>query len=805
MKLWAVSKSFLFQILFFVHASFYTNTNAAKMNIDSPEKNNSFESFKALVFSKTSGFRHSSIPNGIAAIQQLGVENNFEVDATEDPNVFTDSSLSQYKVVIFLCTTGDVLNNNQQAAFERYIRAGGGYAGIHSAADTEYDWEWYGNLVGAYFKSHPAIQKATIIVADPSHPSTDSLPQRWSRTDEWYNFKSNPRGNVHVLATLDESTYSGGENGFDHPIVWCRKYEGGRSWFTALGHTEESYTEPYFLKHLLGGILFAAGIFDGDYSTIDSNFKIDVLDDDPLNPMSLAAAPDGRIFYVERGGAVKFFSPSDSSINIAGNISVTTVNEDGLLGIALDPNFTVNNWIYLFYSPEGSEAKQHLSRFTLVNDELDMASEKILLEIPTQRDQCCHSGGSLAFGPDGNLYISTGDNTNPFDSDGYSPIDERPGRSPWDAQTTSSNTNDLRGKILRITLQDDGSYSIPEGNLFLLGDSLRRPEIFVMGCRNPFRISIDSSNGWLYWGDVGPDANENNPSRGPKGYDEWNQAREAGYYGWPYFIGNNFSYIDYNFADSISGLSFDPNNPINDSPNNTGAIELPIAKLAWIWYPYGPSSEFPEISAGPGRTAMAGPVYHFDSTLNSEIKLPEYYDNTLFIYEWSRNWIKEVKLDSSGNILKINPFLDNISFRRPMDMEMGPDGAIYMLEWGSNFSGNNTDSKLIRISYNRNILPVEVEEESGAKFLSSYRLFQNYPNPFNPRTTISYSLPENSDIDLSIYNLLGQKIATIFSGSLPAGNYKNEWDASAFGAGVYFYRLKTGSGFTQTKKLILLK
>jgi hypothetical protein len=140
-----------------------------------------------------------------------------------------------------------------------------------------------------------------------------------------------------------------------------------------------------------------------------------------------------------------------------------------------------------------------------------------------------------------------------------------------------------------------------------------------------------------------------------------------------------------------------------------------------------------------------------------------------------------------------------------MDMEMGPDGAIYMIEWGSNFSGNNPDSKLIRISYNRNILPVEVEEESGAKFLSSYRLFQNYPNPFNPRTTISYSLPENSDIDLSIYNLLGQKIATIFSGSLPAGNYKNEWDASAFGAGVYFYRLKTGSGFTQTKKLILLK
>jgi cytochrome c len=264
------------------------------------------QQFKTLIFSKTSGFRHTSIPNGISAIQQLGLQNNFEVDATENAADFSDANLSQYKVVIFLLTTGDVLNDEQQGAFERFIKAGGGFAGIHSASDTEYEWPWYEELVGAYFKNHPAVQTATIIVADQSHPSTDSLPQRWSRTDEWYNFRINPRGKVHVLATLDESTYSGGENGFDHPIAWCQKYDGGRAWYTALGHTEESYSEPLFLKHILGGILFSAGVIEADCgATIDSNFNKIILDDNTIDPMSLSVAPDGKVFYIQRAGAVK--------------------------------------------------------------------------------------------------------------------------------------------------------------------------------------------------------------------------------------------------------------------------------------------------------------------------------------------------------------------------------------------------------------------------------------------------------------------------------------------------------------------
>jgi len=215
--------------------------------------------FSVLVFSKTTGFRHDSIPQGIATLKALGADHGFSVDSTEDATRFTDAGLVQYQVVVFLSTTGDILDDGEKAAFERYIRSGGGFVGIHSASDTEYQWAWYGRLVGAYFASHPDIQTGTVHIEDPAHPSTRDLPAVWQRTDEWYNFRSNPRGAVHVLATLDETTYSGGKMGGDHPIAWCQAIDGGRSWYTAMGHTSESYAEPLFLRHLLGGVEAAAG------------------------------------------------------------------------------------------------------------------------------------------------------------------------------------------------------------------------------------------------------------------------------------------------------------------------------------------------------------------------------------------------------------------------------------------------------------------------------------------------------------------------------------------------------------------
>jgi type 1 glutamine amidotransferase len=232
--------------------------------------------FKALVFSKTAAFRHASIPTGVATVQQLGAEHDFAVDATEDATAFTDANLAQYDVVIFLSTTGDVLNDAQQAAFERYIRAGGGYTGIHSASDTEYDWPWYGGLVGAYFRDHPGVagvnqqfQEATVKVAGHSNPATAELPTRWVRTEEWYNFRTNPRPNVRVLGTVDEKTYDprgysvpGGSPGMgeDHPIFWCHAYDGGRAFYTAMGHSSSAYSEPLVLSHILGGIEETAGV-----------------------------------------------------------------------------------------------------------------------------------------------------------------------------------------------------------------------------------------------------------------------------------------------------------------------------------------------------------------------------------------------------------------------------------------------------------------------------------------------------------------------------------------------------------------
>jgi type 1 glutamine amidotransferase len=234
--------------------------NSRHLALESLEARTMLAAFDVLVFSKTAGFQHSSIDEGIAAIQSLGAAHDFTVAATENANDFTPANLATFEAVIFLNTTGDVLNATQQAAFEQYIQAGGGWVGVHSASDTEYSWPWYGDLLGAYFESHPAIQQATIVVEDQTHLSTAHLPQQWTRTDEWYNFQTNPRGQVSVLLTLDESTYSGGADGADHPIAWYHEYDGGRAWYTGLGHTEASYSEPLFREHLLGGIQYAAGV-----------------------------------------------------------------------------------------------------------------------------------------------------------------------------------------------------------------------------------------------------------------------------------------------------------------------------------------------------------------------------------------------------------------------------------------------------------------------------------------------------------------------------------------------------------------
>lgn len=210
---------------------------------------------KILVFTKTAGYHHSSIAPGIEAIKKIGAENGFVVDVTKDSTLFTYKNLKQYAALVFLNTTGNVLDPTQQEALQKYMHHGGGFIGIHAATDCEYAWPWYGKMIGAYFESHPAQQQARLRVVDPNHPATTELPGEWNRFDEWYNFKNlNP--DVHVLLTIDESSYKGGKNGDHHPMAWWHDFEGSRVFYTELGHTDASYTEPLYLKHLTGGILF---------------------------------------------------------------------------------------------------------------------------------------------------------------------------------------------------------------------------------------------------------------------------------------------------------------------------------------------------------------------------------------------------------------------------------------------------------------------------------------------------------------------------------------------------------------------
>ncbi|WP_318309012.1 ThuA domain-containing protein [Flagellimonas crocea] len=702
---------------------------------------------KLLVFSKTMGFKHASIPAGIAALEKLGKENDFVVDTTTNGELFTDENLTQYSTVVFLSTTGNVLNAREEAAFERYIQAGGGYVGIHAAADTEYDWGWYNKLVGAQFLSHPAgTPEADFIIKDKNHPSTEFFTDTiWHRADELYNYKNIYDG-INVVMTVDESTYEGGQNGDYHPMAWYHEFDGGRAFYTAAGHTDESYSEELFLKHVLGGINYAIGKnLELDYAKASSQMppeadrfsKVVLSTGQFFEPTEMTVLPNNDVLVAQRRGEIMLYSDETKEISQVAFLDVyhktletPGVNaEEGVMGLQKDPNYADNNWIYVYYAPTGDKWINRLSRFKYKDGNFDMESEQVILELNSQREICCHTGGSIAFGPDGNLYLSTGDNSTPFNdneakyvNNGYAPLNDIPGKEQFDARRSSANTNDLRGKILRIKVNEDGSYDIPEGNLFPVGTEKTRPEIYTMGHRNPYRISVDLKRGYVYWGDVGPDARADSlQTRGPRGYDEMNQAREPGNYGWPMFIGDNFAYNKYNYETGESGRFFNPDKPINDSKNNTGLTELPPAQPAYAYYHYGETQDFPQLGSG-GRNAMAGPTYWSDLYPNGG-GLPSYYDGKVIIYDWMRGWMMALHLFEDGSVNKMEPFAPDIELSNLIDMEMSPDGRVYLLEYGSGWFSANPDSGLSYIEYNGgNRAPVIdsfiVDNDSGSLPLS---------------------------------------------------------------------------------------
>jgi cytochrome c len=441
------------------------------------------------------------------------------------------------------------------------------------------------------------------------------------------------------------------------------------------------------------------------------------------DPMELAVAPGGNLIVIEREGRVLQVHPATGGVFEMGQVPVTALRasdsksawarEDGLLGLALDPGFATNQRLYLYYShPE--KMLNRLSRFTLKNGKLNMDSESILLDIPTdRRDHVCHQAGSLAFGPGGLLYLSTGDNTNPFESDGFAPLDEREGHEHMDAMRSAGNSNDLRGKILRILPTETG-YKIPPGNLFAPGKAKTRPEIYVMGCRNPFRISIDPKTNILYWGEVGPDARDAGVN-GPQGHDEVNQAKAAGNFGWPFVIADNKPYPIVDFTTNTPGLITDPASPNNPSRLNNGLTNLPPAQKAFIWYPYSDSGEFPSLGKG-GRNAMAGPIFYHSSTRKYNL-LDKKDDHTLLTYDWMRGKIWKAKLNKNDSLGKLEPLIGDL--KHPMDTEMDPDGNLWVLEYGSAWYFNQDGRiRLLRPADNNHPPVINVASE-GHKFTAT--------------------------------------------------------------------------------------
>jgi glucose/arabinose dehydrogenase len=433
-------------------------------------------------------------------------------------------------------------------------------------------------------------------------------------------------------------------------------------------------------------------------------------------PMSLAVLPDRSVIHTARNGTLRR-TDSAGTTTVIGTIPVYTHDEEGLQGVGVDPAFASNRAIYLYYSPPLStpagdapasgtdftawKGYLKLSRFTLNADfSLNAASEREVLRVGTDRGLCCHVGGDIDFDAAGNLYLSTGDDTNPFASDGYSPIDDSANRNPgYDARRSAGNSNDLRGKILRVKVAADGTYTIPGGNLFAPGTANTRPEIYAMGFRNPFRLSVDKPTGIVYVGDYGPDAGSSSTSRGPSGQVEFDRVTQAGNFGWPYCTGTNTAAETYNqfaFPSGPSGAKFDcAGGPTNNSRHNTGIAKLPPAQAAWIRYG-GDAGSPPEFGGG-SESPMGGPVYRYDAANPSTTTFPSVWNGQFFATEFGRGWIKPIAVNANGTPGEISAF--PWTGHQVMDSAFGPDGSYYLLDYGTGYFNGDANSALYRFDY----------------------------------------------------------------------------------------------------------
>ena len=825
-----------------------------------------------LVFTKNG----SNVTEGVAGLRALADAQEVTFDVTDDASRFTTANLAKYRAVVFLNTTGDLLDDAQQTAFAKFFRDGGGFLGINAAIEAEPDWQFMTDVLGTRSSGRTDPLAATLKVADRVHLASKGLPEYWQRTDRWYNFTSNVRGFSHVLATVDENTYTGGTNGFDHPIAWCKDYQGGRSFYTGGGGTPGSFSEAGFRKHLAGALDWAAGRADKVYSdcgaTVLANYQQTKISAPPnLNePIGFDQLPDGRIIQTARLGQVRLHDPVAGTSTVINTIPVYNNSEDGLYGPAVDNDFAANHWVYLYYAPvnmDGTSASGspfpattpngnapvtpsadpsvwdqwkgyfQLSRFKFVDDpgnpHLDIASEQKIMRVEVNRGACCHVAGDIDFDKHNNLWITTGDDTpatsvgannNPPQNDNKTDeiqtvsfagatggtftltfggqttapipyplvnsqieaaLEALPNlddvvvagngansrtvlfdgnqaqvdvpimsadataltgtvptititttqiadlfQAPFnDARRSATNTNDLRGKVLRIKVNADGSYSIPPGNLFAPGTPQTRPEIYAMGFRNPFRIQVDE-NDVAYITDYSPDSTPPTPLRAAAGTGRMEIVRQPGNYGWPMCYRTDLPMYKWNYNTQTSlGETYDcgdaTHGPTNPSRWNTGLAVTPPITNADMWYSFRddlwgtpcfasyntPTATpcpriFPELGTG-GVGPHGATKYHYDPDNPSTTKFPPYYDGAVFFGEFTRNYLKEIRLDADNKVFKINSLLNcgdvgagqPFECDNPMDLQFGADGNFYLLTYGDGFFAANPDAGLYRWSY----------------------------------------------------------------------------------------------------------
>ncbi len=633
------------------------------------------------------------------------------------------------------------------------------------------------------------VQRATVDVTDRQHPANKGLPLNWTRSDQWINWDPSPIGRVHTIAQVQEGTYNPGlsGNGAFHPISWCQDYDGGRSFYVGMGRTEASWTgDKQFEGHLAGAIKWSAGMVRGDcQATIGSNYQIERLTttnqsgqlDQIGEPHGLTIAPDGGVFYIGKAacpsgpivswddprvglgcGTIHRWDPKTKQVKLLttlpvmgnrGSGSELVKNEEGLVGITLDPKFAQNGWVYVFWMPHESIDRDRrigqrtVSRFTFdaERQSIDQGTRKDLLKFDTQIHSCCHAGGGMTFDKQGNLYIGSGDSNSSGGSSGYSGnnwTQDYQGVSFQDARRTSGNTNDLNGKIIRIHPEPDGTYTIPPGNLFTgneEGGGKTRPEIYVMGVRNISRLAWDHVNDWLTAAWVGPDAGGPSETWGPAKYESATIITSAGNEGWPYCMGNKQPYRDRSNVDATQPAGwYDCDNLKNESPRNTGLVNIPPARDAMIWYsPQGGGPVYPTRTDGSGlpsykqgeetftqpylkgggQAIMDGPTYHRSEVdTNSGVAWPAYWDNKWFIGDQSNSSnrvavtvdpakVAERGAPAFGEDLRqiIRAGSGGNQLQSWMDAKFGPDGALYMLDYAGGFFSLHANQKLIRIVY----------------------------------------------------------------------------------------------------------